>query len=228
MGCDCKRENTSLSPADWWRQLLRQKRAIAVIRVRDYECGIQQAKAVAAGGIDLLEITWDSITPAKLIAQLRKELPHCTLGTGTILSAGNLKAAIAAGIEFAFTPHCDPCLIQIARDRELPVVAGALTPTEIMAAWQAGATCVKVFPVQSLGGAGYIKALQGPLSHIPLIPTGGVTLDSAQSFIAAGAIAVGLSGQLFPQEALHHRNWQEITRLARQLVSSLEDNCLKC
>jgi 2-dehydro-3-deoxyphosphogluconate aldolase/(4S)-4-hydroxy-2-oxoglutarate aldolase len=139
-----------------------------------------------------------------------------------------LKAAIAAGIEFAFTPHCDPSLIQIARDRELPVVAGALTPTEIVAAWQAGATCVKVFPVQSLGGADYIKALQGPLGHIPLIPTGGVTLDSAQSFIAAGAIAVGLSGQLFPQEALHHRNWQEITRLARQLVNSLEDNCLKC
>jgi 2-dehydro-3-deoxyphosphogluconate aldolase / (4S)-4-hydroxy-2-oxoglutarate aldolase len=103
------------------------------------------------------------------------------------------------------------------------MIPGALSPTEIVTAWQAGATAVKVFPVQALGGADYIKALHSPLSQIPLIPTGGVTGANARGLIAAGAIAVGLAGSLFPKEAVERRDWAVVTKLAAQLMASLQD-----
>ena len=113
--------------------------------------------------------------------------------------------------------HVDFGLIQLAVQQDIPLVPGALSPTEIVTAWQAGATSVKVFPVQALGGASYIRHLQGPLSQIPLIPTGGVTIENAKDFLAAGAIAVGLSGNLFPAAAVQSGNWQAIAQQAKIL-----------
>ena len=101
------------------------------------------------------------------------------------------------------------------------MVPGAFSPTEIMAAWEAGATCVKVFPISGLGGAAYLKSLQGPLSGIPLIPTGGVTLENAKVFIDAGAIAVGLAGDLFPKHLVANRDWGAICQIARTLTQNL-------
>jgi 2-dehydro-3-deoxyphosphogluconate aldolase/(4S)-4-hydroxy-2-oxoglutarate aldolase len=112
-------------------------------------------------------------------------------------------------------------LIQLAVAQNIPIIPGALSPTEIVSAWQAGASSVKVFPVQALGGAGYIQSLQAPLGNIPLIPTGGVTLANAQSFLAAGAVAVGLSGQLFPRQAVADGNWDAIAQQATVLVHCL-------
>ena len=103
----------------------------------------------------------------------------------------------------------------------MPIVPGALSPSEIVCAWQAGASCVKVFPVQAVGGERYIRSLQGPLGDIPLIPTGGVTLDNAVDFLAAGAIAVGLSSHLFPAEAIQTGNWQTVTQRTQQLMQKL-------
>jgi 2-dehydro-3-deoxyphosphogluconate aldolase/(4S)-4-hydroxy-2-oxoglutarate aldolase len=179
------------------------------------------AKAVAAGGMELIEITWNSDRPAELISQLRSELPACTIGTGTILTLDQLQQAIASGAQFLFTPHVDPVLIQAAVDRGIPIVPGALSPTEIVMAWKAGASCVKVFPVQALGGVSYIKSLQAPLGNIPLIPTGGVTLENAREFIEAGAIAVGLSSQLFAKEFVKAGNWEAIALQAQTLISDL-------
>jgi 2-dehydro-3-deoxyphosphogluconate aldolase/(4S)-4-hydroxy-2-oxoglutarate aldolase len=204
-----------------WLTLLQQTPAIAVIRTAKIEQGRQMALAVAAGGIQLIEITWNSDRPTELIQQLRVELPNCTIGTGTLLTLDQLKEAIAAGAQFLFTPHIDPVAIQTAVDRGIPIIPGALSPTEIVTAWQAGASCVKVFPVSSVGGASYIKSLQGPLGNIPLIPTGGVTLENAKEFIAAGAIAVGLSGQLFPQQLVAQGNWSAIAQLAKNLMQQL-------
>ena len=204
-----------------WLTLLQQTPAIAVIRTAKIEQGRQMALAVAAGGIQLIEITWNSDRPTDLIQQLRLELPNCTIGTGTLLTHDQLKEAIAAGAQFLFTPHIDPVAIQTAVARGIPIIPGALSPTEIVTAWQAGASCVKVFPVSSVGGASYIKSLQGPLGNIPLIPTGGVTLENAQEFIAAGAIAVGLSGQLFPQQLVAQGNWSAIAQLAKNLMQQL-------
>jgi 2-dehydro-3-deoxyphosphogluconate aldolase/(4S)-4-hydroxy-2-oxoglutarate aldolase len=96
-----------------------------------------------------------------------------------------------------------------------------LTPTEIVTAWEAGASCIKVFPIQAVGGASYIKALQGPLGNIPLIPTGGVSLENAQEFLKAGAIAVGLSGELFPKALIATEDWKAIAQRARTLREHL-------
>ncbi|MBC7973332.1 MAG: bifunctional 4-hydroxy-2-oxoglutarate aldolase/2-dehydro-3-deoxy-phosphogluconate aldolase [Verrucomicrobia bacterium] len=204
-----------------WHALLQQFRAIAVIRAPQFEVGYQMAKAAAAGGIRLLEITWNSDRAPALIHKLRQQLPHCAIGTGTILSETQLQDAIAAGAEFLFTPHVAPSLIEWAIAQEVPIIPGALSPTEIVSAWQAGASSVKVFPVQSLGGATYIESLQAPLGGIPLIPTGGVTLENAASFLAAGAIAVGLSGNLFPKQAVVTGDWDAIAQRAATLVDRL-------
>ncbi|MBD1888441.1 bifunctional 4-hydroxy-2-oxoglutarate aldolase/2-dehydro-3-deoxy-phosphogluconate aldolase [Coleofasciculus sp. FACHB-SPT9] len=210
----------------WFKQV-QKHRAIAVIRAPQMELGRQMAHAVASGGMQLIEITWNSDNPAELIGDLRSQLPACTIGTGTVLNREQLKDAIAAGAQFVFTPHVDPILIQIAMDRGVPMVPGALSPTEIVTAWQAGASCVKVFPVQAVGGASYIKSLQGPLGHIPLIPTGGVTVENAKAFLAAGAIAVGLSGSLFPQnwEAnASSSGWEAIAKRAQTLMQLVNES----
>lgn len=183
------------------------------------------ARAVAASGLELIEIAWNSDQAPELIAQLRKELPHCQIGVGTIMDRAGLKDAISSGIQFCFSPHTNPDLIEMAREHNIPVIPGALTPTEIVTAWQAGATCVKVFPVQSVGGSNYIHSIQGPLGHIPLIPTGGVTLENAVAFIERGAIAVGLSSSLFPHSSIQDQNWHEITQRCSSLRSKLQ-TCL--
>lgn len=205
-----------------WLTLLQQTRAFAVIRATKIEQGREMAFAVAAGGMQLIEITWNSDRPAELIQQLRVELPDCIIGTGTLLNLDQQKQAIAAGAQFLFTPHVDPVMIQTAVAHSIPIIPGALTPTEIVTAWQAGASCVKVFPVQAVGGASYIKSLQGPLGQIPLIPTGGVTLENAKEFIAAGAIAVGLSGQLFPPQLVELGDWEAIAQLAKNLIETIK------
>ena len=201
----------------FWLSTLKQERAIAVIRASDFEQGQQMARAVATGGMRLIEITWNSDRALELIASLRSELPDCLIGTGTLLNRQDLQSAIAAGAQFLFTPHVDFGLIQLALQQGIPIVPGALSPTEIVTAWQAGATSVKVFPVQAVGGVSYIRNLQGPLGQIPLIPTGGVTVENAKDFLAAGAIAVGLSGNLFPAAAVQAGNWQAIAQQAKIL-----------
>ncbi len=180
------------------------------------------AQAVAAGGLRQIEITWNSAQAALLIEELRLRLPHCQIGAGTLLTVEDMKAAIAAGAQFLFSPHTQPALIETAVAQSLPVIPGALSPTEIITAWQAGATCVKVFPVQSLGGADYIRNLQGPLGDIPLIPTGGVALENAVDLLQAGAIAVGLSSSLFPKAALQQQDWAQITDRVRSLRQQLQ------
>jgi 2-dehydro-3-deoxyphosphogluconate aldolase / (4S)-4-hydroxy-2-oxoglutarate aldolase len=204
-----------------WLSQLQKHRAIAVIRASKIELGREMAMAVAAGGMQLIEITWNSDRAAELISQLRCELPNCIIGTGTLLNLNDMESAIASGAQFLFTPHVDSTMIHLAVENNIPIIPGALTPTEIVTAWTGGASCVKVFPVEAVGGANYIKSLQGPLGQIPLIPTGGVTLDNAKQFLQAGAIAVGLSGQLFPKQFVKAGNWQGISQQARVLMHEI-------
>jgi 2-dehydro-3-deoxyphosphogluconate aldolase / (4S)-4-hydroxy-2-oxoglutarate aldolase len=211
----------SLTPSDWIK-LLEIHRAIAVIRADDLARGLKMAQVVAAGGIRLIEVTWNSPNPAQLITQLRERLPDCRIGVGTILAPDELREAIAAGAEYAFMPYCDRAVMDYALHREIPIIPGALTPTEIMNAWQMGATCIKVFPVQSLGGATYIKSLRDPLGDLPLIPTGGVSVENARSLIDAGALAVGLAGNLFPKEAMRDGDWDLVRAQAEKLVRSFD------
>jgi 2-dehydro-3-deoxyphosphogluconate aldolase / (4S)-4-hydroxy-2-oxoglutarate aldolase len=204
--------------------LLRQQRAIAVIRAPAAQLGYEMALAVAAGGMRLIEITADSDRPWVLIDRLRAALPNCVIGTGTILNQADWQNAVSGGAQFMFSPHVDVQLIAQSRNIGIPMFPGALSPTEIVTAWQAGATAVKVFPVQAMGGADYIRALSGPLSQIPLIPTGGVTVVNARELIAAGSIAVGLAGSLFPKTMVTAGDWPGITALAQQLMNSVTSN----
>jgi 2-dehydro-3-deoxyphosphogluconate aldolase / (4S)-4-hydroxy-2-oxoglutarate aldolase len=201
-----------------WLKTAKQERIIAVIRSTDLSIGRKMAQAAAAGGIKLIEITANSEQPWELIELLRSQLPDCSIGTGTVLSISDVRNAIACGAEYIFTPHLDLSLIEAANMSEIPIIPGALTPTEIITAWQSGATAVKVFPIESVGGVSYLQVLQGPISQIPLIPTGGVTVANAPDFLAAGAIAVGLAGALFPHAEIVREDWQSIGDRARNLV----------
>ncbi|NES79884.1 MULTISPECIES: bifunctional 4-hydroxy-2-oxoglutarate aldolase/2-dehydro-3-deoxy-phosphogluconate aldolase [Okeania] len=207
-----------------WLKILEQNRIIAVIRASEIEIGMKMAKAVAAGGIRIIEITWNSHKASELITLLRSELPTCIIGTGTLLTIEELQKALKIGCQFIFTPHTNPAMIQTAKIAAVPIIPGALSPTEILTAWQAGASCVKIYPISAVGGATYITSLQGPLGEIPLIPTGGVTLGNAKEFIKAGAIAVGLSGKLFPKDLIIAQNWEAIARQTQALVRELSAN----
>lgn len=205
-----------------WLGLLRINRAIAIIRCSEIKTAHAMAHAVAAGGINLLEITWNSDHPGELITKLRGELPHCTIGAGTILNLDHLEQAVTAGAQFAFSPHFERKLLKAAiMGYKIPFVPGVFSPTEIVNAWQEGASTVKVFPIKSLGGAEYIRCLQGPLSQVNLIPTGGITLDNAKAMLDAGAIAVGISSNLFPQQAIANQDWSSITVRTKALIQTL-------
>ncbi len=205
-----------------WLSLVKEQRAIAIIRALSLEIGTQMAKTAIAGGMNLIEISWNSDCSAKLVTQLRSTFPHCTIGVGTILTVSDLKNAIAAGAQFAFMPHTDFDLIAIAKRHQVPIIPGALTPTEIITAWNAKASCVKVFPIQTVGNASYLEALRAPLGHIPMIPTGGVTIENASSMIRAGAIAVGIGGNLFSKQAIESENWTLIQQQIKTLMKSLQ------
>jgi 2-dehydro-3-deoxyphosphogluconate aldolase / (4S)-4-hydroxy-2-oxoglutarate aldolase len=202
-----------------WRQRLQDHRLVAVIRSPTLDLGWNMALAAMAGGLEILEIAWTGEDPGGLVTRLRQEFPDRSIGVGTLLYPEQLQGAIAAGAQFCFSPHTDPLLIQGAIDRDIPFIPGALTPTEIHQAWRAGATCVKVFPVAQMGGAAYVRSLQGPLGHIPLVPTGGVNQDNLKDLLAAGAVAVGLSQSLFPRPLLQAQDWPAIRALAEGLVA---------
>lgn len=199
------------------------ERAIAVVRGNSFAQGYAMAKAVAAGGMGLIEITADTERAWELIERLRGELPDCAIGTGTILTLADWQAAVSSGAQFMFSPHLDLDLLERSRAIELPMIPGALSPTEIVAAWQAGAASVKVFPVNCLGGAAYIKAIREPLARIPLIPTGGVNLENARGLLEVGAIGVGLGSSLFPRSLVQRGDWAGVTELAQGLRRILFD-----
>ncbi|BAU15571.1 2-dehydro-3-deoxyphosphogluconate aldolase/4-hydroxy-2-oxoglutarate aldolase [Leptolyngbya sp. NIES-3755] len=206
---------------DAWLSVIKEEKAIAILRAPTLGIGAQMAKTAIEGGMSLIEISWNTDCAPQLIEHLRSVFPNCTIGVGTILSVADLKTAIAAGAQFAFMPHTDFDLIAVAKRREVPIIPGALTPTEILTAWNAKSSCVKVFPIQSVGYAEYLKALRTPLGHIPMIPTGGVTIDNARSLIQAGAIAVGIGGSLFTKDAIASENWSLIQQQIQTLMNSL-------
>ena len=205
-----------------WLQLLQQNKVIAVIRSANMDLAYKMAHAVAAGGIKLIEITWNSQHPDKLVARLKQDLPNCVIGAGTILSEDCLHQAVLAGAQFAFAPNLNLGLLDAANLHQIPFVPGVFSPTEIVNAWEYGAKVVKVFPIKSLGGAEYIKCIQAPLKDVALIPTGGITIDNAKMMLDAGAIAVGISSGLFPQQAIVQEDWSIVTDRTKYLLSRLD------
>jgi 2-dehydro-3-deoxyphosphogluconate aldolase/(4S)-4-hydroxy-2-oxoglutarate aldolase len=151
--------------------------------------------ALVRGGVLGVEITFSTPGAADAIARASAELPNALVGAGTVLNHADLDAACRAGAKFLVSPHLDESLVAAAKERSVPFLPGGLTPTEIVRAFNAGAACVKVFPGSAVGPS-YLKAIKGPLPHIPLMPTGGVDEKNIGDWLAAGAIAVGMGGNL--------------------------------
>ncbi|WP_448380998.1 bifunctional 4-hydroxy-2-oxoglutarate aldolase/2-dehydro-3-deoxy-phosphogluconate aldolase [Gloeomargarita sp.] len=195
-----------------WLQHLRRCRVMGVVRAGDASLAYQMGTVLAQAGIRFIEVTWDCPEAHQIIPRLQLAYPDCWVGTGTILTSADLAQALAAGVDFVFTPHTERGLIATSTSAGVPLVPGALTPTEIVQAYQWGAPAVKVFPISSVGGAAYLRQLRAPLGHIPLIPTGGVTRANAGELLAAGALAVGLSRDLFPEPWFSQRDWAGLVR----------------
>lgn len=192
---------------------------VPVLRASSAQQAIAIADAIVAGGVAVLEITMTVPGAIQVIEQLvQHPSGKLLVGAGTVLDAETARACILAGAQFIVSPALDVRTIELCRRYSVPILPGALTPTEIVAAWQAGADAVKVFPCSALGGAKYLKALQGPLPQVPLVPTGGVSFSTAEEFLAAGAFALGVGGDLVDAKAAAEGRTSVITENARKYV----------
>lgn len=197
---------------------------VPVVRAASAAQAIAAAEAVCAGGISVVEVTMTVPGAVEVIAQLVKTMGSAVLvGAGTVLDAGSARRCLDAGAQFLVSPGFDLETVKFANSQGVPIMAGALTPTEVITAWNAGSDLVKIFPCGNVGGAKYIKALKGPLPQIPMVPTGGVNLTTAAEFIQAGSAAVGVGGELILAAALKSGNTREITELAKQYVSIVRE-----
>jgi 2-dehydro-3-deoxyphosphogluconate aldolase/(4S)-4-hydroxy-2-oxoglutarate aldolase len=197
---------------------------IPVIRVSSAKEAIDVADAIKEGGVTLIEITMSvqgAIDAIKELTQKYKD--EIIMGAGTILDPETGRAALLAGAQFIVSPTLNLDLIQLAHRYSAVVIPGAMTPTEILAAWNAGADMVKVFPAAQLGGPEYLKALRGPLPQILLVPTGGVNLQNAGAFIKAGATALGVGGELVDKKAVKEKKFNIITENTRAFLKAIRE-----
>src|SRR5207248_2024469 len=180
---------------------------------------VEAARALAEGGVNIVEITMTVPDALDVVRQVRRALgDRLLLGAGTVLDPETARAALLAGAEFLVAPTVNLEVIRLCQRYDRLVMPGAFTPTEILSAWEAGADIVKVFPADVVGPA-FFKALRGPLPQVRLMPTGGVDLNTAASFLKAGACCLGIGSQLVEPRAVADRNFERIRDLARQYVA---------
>jgi 2-dehydro-3-deoxyphosphogluconate aldolase/(4S)-4-hydroxy-2-oxoglutarate aldolase len=195
---------------------------IPIVRAPSADDALAAVEAIRAGGIDIVELTMTVPSAVSVIEQVALRHPDAVVGAGTVLDAETARAAILAGAAFIVCPIVDAPTIRMCRTYSVPVVPGALTPTEVVRAWRAGADLVKVFPCSAVGGASYIKALRAPLPQIELVPTGGVTVATVGDFIAAGAFAVGAGADLVDIARLRRGDHAGVTDNARRYVAAVQ------
>jgi len=192
---------------------------VPVVRAQSADEAMRAVDAIREGGVSILEITMTvpgAIGVMEAVAG--RHGSDAVLGAGTVLDAETARACILAGAQFVVSPSLDLGTIALCRRYGIAVIPGALTPTEVVTAWSAGADVVKVFPCGALGGASYIKALKAPLPQVELIPTGGVSLETAADFIRAGSLALGVGADLVDLAALREGNAKQVTERAREFV----------
>lgn len=191
---------------------------VGIIRANDSSRLVDVAKALLAGGVDCLEVTFTVPKAHRVLEQVADALgDQVLLGAGTVLDSETCRTAILSGAEFIVSPNTNLDVIAMCKRYTKLSLPGAMTPTEVVAAWQAGADFVKVFPCDVLGPA-HIKALRGPLPQVRMIPTGGVTLETAADFIKAGASGLGIGSSLVEPKAIAAGDWGRIESLAKQYV----------
>ncbi|RCX23465.1 2-keto-3-deoxy-phosphogluconate aldolase [Fontibacillus phaseoli] len=202
-------------------KLLKESGVVAVVRRPPYEKAVHITDALVAGGVKALEITVDSDRAFELIASLNERYGEKVLvGAGTVLDVETAEKAIEAGAQFIFSPILDEETIETTIRHDVISIPGVMTPTEIVKGYRLGADLLKIFPGSSLG-VNYIKELSAPLGHIPMMPTGGVTLDNVAEFVRAGAVAVGLGSSLLDKKAMEEERYIDITKRAEQFILAI-------
>ncbi|HSE84370.1 MAG TPA: bifunctional 4-hydroxy-2-oxoglutarate aldolase/2-dehydro-3-deoxy-phosphogluconate aldolase [Thermodesulfobacteriota bacterium] len=199
---------------------VRKHKVFAVIRAEDSDKALEFAEACIEGGLKLIEITF-SFPETETVIRKLSEKNDIFVGAGTVLNLDMAKVAVNSGAKFLVSPHTDKEIISYAKSKGLMVVSGALTSNEILTAWNLGADMVKVFPVKSVGGASYIKAVKEPLPFIEIMTTGGVTVENLQEFLQAGATAVGLSSTLTGRDKAF--NPESIRKRASKAMEKLRE-----
>jgi 2-dehydro-3-deoxyphosphogluconate aldolase/(4S)-4-hydroxy-2-oxoglutarate aldolase len=201
---------------------LSQHRLVAIVRGISMDAADATAESLVAGGIRMLEVTMNTPGALGIIARWCERYEgRVHIGAGTVLNKAMAQQAVAAGAQFLISPNLDEDVIRYGAERGIEMWPGVLTPTEIVRACEAGATAVKVFPA-SIFGARYFKEIRGPLDHIPLIAVGGVDLENAADFLNAGAVAVGVGGNLVNKTLIESGQFEALTSLARQYVSAVK------
>lgn len=201
--------------------ILPRAKLIAIVRSATPVDLVETCRALFTGGVKCLEITLSSPGALAAIERVRADLPAgCVVGAGTVLDVEGATHALAAGAQFLVTPIVDQPTIQLARTRGTPIIPGAYTPSEIFAAWRAGANMVKLFPATNLG-PGFVREVLAPLPEVRICPTGGVTLDNVSGWFEAGANAVGVGSSLMPKSAMESGDWTAITANARTWAAAL-------
>jgi 2-dehydro-3-deoxyphosphogluconate aldolase/(4S)-4-hydroxy-2-oxoglutarate aldolase len=203
---------------------IREVGVIPIVRVASPEDAYRVAEALIEGSIGIAEITMTVPNATRVMERVAERFGEkVLLGAGTILDPESCRAALLAGADFIVTPSLDARVIEVARRYSKVCIPGALTPTEVVAAWQAGADLVKIFPCGPVGGPQYIKALRAPLPHIDFVPTGGVNLETTPEYIKAGAAAVAVGGELVDAKALREGRLDVITSTARKFVEAVRN-----
>ena len=197
-------------------QLMRLGPVIPVIVIDDLAQAVPLARALAAGGVRVLEVTLRTAVGLEAIAAIARDVPEAIVGVGTITQPQEFKQSIDAGARFAVTPGLTPALIEAARGLALPLLPGVMTPADVIAAKAAGYRQLKLFPAQQAGGIGMLKALAGPFPDVVFCPTGGVTAATAPDFLALPNVACVGGSWLTPKEAIAAGDWARVTALARE------------
>ena len=202
---------------------LREIGLVPVLRAESEEQALGIASAIAAGGVTVLEITMTVPGAIRVMSRLTKERPDILIGAGTVLDAETARMCMLEGAQFVVSPALNLKTIEMCHRYSIPVLPGALTPTEVVTAWQAGADVIKVFPASALGGAKYLKSLKAPLPQVEMIPTGGVSLATAKEFLEAGSFALGVGADLVDTKAMAEGKPEKITESAKKYLEIVRE-----
>ncbi|MFL5623006.1 MAG: bifunctional 4-hydroxy-2-oxoglutarate aldolase/2-dehydro-3-deoxy-phosphogluconate aldolase [Gemmatimonadaceae bacterium] len=203
---------------------LREVGIIPVIRADSADAALAIVDALAEAGLTIAEVTMTVPNAIDAIATIEKRFgDEVLVGAGTVTDAETAQRAIGAGAKFIVSPCLVPEVIDASRNADVAVLPGALTPTEVLAAFRNGGDMVKVFPAQNVGGAAYLRALRGPFPQVPLVPTGGITLGNIREMFDAGSVAVGVGSELISKDALARRDYAAIGALAAQFMAAVRE-----
>lgn len=197
-----------------------KSRVVPVIVITDVAQAVSMARALLAGGIDVMEITLRHSAGLPAIEAVAKEVPEMHVGAGTVTHAAEMARVQSAGASFALSPGMSDALVQAALDCRLPFIPGVMTPSEVMRAREHGFSLVKLFPAAQAGGLAMLKALGGPLADMRFCPTGGISIDNLADYLKLGNVAMVGGSWLTPTDVVQQGRWDEVTRLARQAMAA--------